>query len=385
MTKTQNKIDLIAEDVIKNNLKSIKKRLTHLENSSNFLGIKNLDKLSGTNQFGEPYYLIAKRLGYNELSEFLYKHTSEKLINREYLTSPVQVLYNLIHMTKKHTTAVHKALEEYAFHPVLAKLLIPIALNNLNQNSLSIIDTSIDPQLKKSFDQLGLTQASANHFDFSKLIDFHLRGNPIPAPQNSAIIFYNKTGATSGIAIHKFKDSGPQGVRALLAHELLAHEGNRILFKDAKTVAPYGNQYGKKCSKEEYVKIFSIFKNDLKFIHDNKEEGVSIVEKDGEELIIIDKTLTPNGNKLIYTDNSLFSIFAFLSYEEHEHPHGEAIAFYVQNIAMEAPYHHTTAMDSMDKYYDTCIAPAIEEFVSLHPNCPLIQGIGACSAPDSEL
>ena len=133
------------------------------------------------------------------------------------------------------------------------------------------------------------------------------------------------------------------------------------------------------------MKIFSIFKNDLKFIYDNKEEGVSVVEKDGEELMIIDKTLTPNGNKLIYTDKSLFSIFVFLSYKEHEHPHGEAIAFYAQNIAMEAPYHHTTAMDSMDKYYDTCIAPAIEEFASLHPNCPLIQGIGACSAPNSEL
>ncbi len=150
MTNKQKKtLNKMAEAVINNDLKMAKKIVLDLDSTSNMLGIKNLNKLSDTNQFGEPYYLIAKRLGYDELSEYLYQHTSENLINKEYLTSPVQVLYNLVHVAKNHEAAVHKALEEYALNPLLAKLLIPIALENFNKASISIVD--MDPKWKSAF------------------------------------------------------------------------------------------------------------------------------------------------------------------------------------------------------------------------------------------
>ncbi len=192
---------------------------------------------------------------------------------------------------------------------------------------------------------------------------------------------YNKTGTTKVIVLVNFEGSELVSILSSLEHEL-THETARVVFK-GKTSVTYSSEYGLKCSKNTYVKAYSVFEKDLKFIKNSKGQKKKVVEEDGEYIFTIDKSIAPSGNELVYTKTALKLIFTFSEYLEHTHE--EAVAFYTQAIATNIPSKHMTFMNPIGKYFDTCIVPAIEQFTAYHENCHLMQGIGACATQDPEL
>ncbi len=288
-------------------------------------------------------------------------------------------LINNTHFPKEHQSELFRMYEEFAFHPLLAKLLLPRALESLNDNSFGIIYTNSkwDKVLKK----MGMDAAA--YTDFSKVIESHQQKESIPLPEivvKTILDIYQQTKAKKGLFIQEFKNDNVMTMSAKVMHEL-THDVMSVLF-EGKTSVPYGRNYGVQCSKTSYQKLFNEFYHDVKFIYNdmnsanNKESSTkSFINKDnGEFEITIFEGQTP---KAVTCDGkSLKAISLFMIYDEDLHE--EAIVFYPQMIAEKISKNHMTFMQPMSDHYDECILPAIDKFSTNHPNCHLLQGIPGC-------